>query len=80
METKKVILNLKGYRYLCSREIYFNLQSKKVFSREIIEDNTKIWLIDKIQKKSNSERWEIYTNNTLSTEAKTQLITELKNL
>ncbi|STX50466.1 Uncharacterised protein [Legionella busanensis] len=77
METKTGILNSNGFQYHFVRHIYYNKQSKKIFSEEIIEDNTEDWLINKIQEKNNTGSWQIYFNEGCTFDLQKELISEL---
>lgn len=77
METKPEILNSNGFQYHFDRHIYYNKQSKKIFSAEIIEDNTEDWLLNKVQEKNNTGSWQIYFNDGCTFEMKNELISEL---
>ncbi|KTC65344.1 Uncharacterised protein (plasmid) [Legionella adelaidensis] len=77
MKAKTEILNSNDFQYHFDRHIYYNKQSKKIFSSEIIEDNTEKWLVDKIQERNNTGSWQIYFNNGCTLEMKKELISEL---
>jgi len=77
MEAKTETLNSNDFQYHFNRHIYYNQQSKKIFSAEIIEDNPEDWLVDKIQEKNNTGSWQIYLNDGCTFEMKNELISEL---
>ncbi|KTD37593.1 hypothetical protein Lmor_0456 [Legionella moravica] len=79
MKTKKEILNSNNFQYHFNRDIYYNKQSKKIFSTEIIQDNTEDWLVDKIQEKNNTGSWQIYFNGGCTLDMKKELISELNS-
>ncbi|HAT1597259.1 TPA: hypothetical protein JAN72_06615 [Legionella pneumophila] len=77
MKIKKEILNSNDFQYHFKRDIYYNKLSKKIFSTEIIQDNTEDWLVDKIQERNNTGSWQIYFNDGCTLEMKNELISEL---
>ncbi len=56
---KEDILIKNGYRYHFTRMIYFNVDKKKIFSSEWVEDNSEAILKEKIQEK-NKDEWKFY--------------------
>jgi hypothetical protein len=75
-KSKEEILQENGYRYHFVRMIYFNLEKKKVFSFEVIDDNSESWLEQKINE-ANKEDWEFYSNSALPEQIKNDIKKEL---
>lgn len=63
LAAKAQLLERAGYRYNFEREIYFNRQTKKVFSVDFIEDNDEDTLEKRIQEDNCEERWKFYFNS-----------------
>lgn len=77
-KSKKKILQDNGYRYHFTRMIYFNLDTKKVFSFEVIDDNPENWLEQKISEPNpNNEEWTFYSNGDLPVQIKDDIKKEL---
>ena len=74
-ERKLAILKGAAFRYYFDREIYFNRQSRKIFSREAIEDNDVDWLQRCIEE--NTTEWAFYFNGEPSQAVKDSLVREL---
>lgn len=60
LKHKKNILEKANYRYHFRRSMYFNIEDKRIFSLEAIEDNNTDWLKNLIGKKKETDKWEIY--------------------
>lgn len=75
-KSKEKILQDNGYRYHFMRMIYFNLDKKKVFSFEVIDDNPEDWLEKRINE-PNKDDWEFYSNGTLPKQIKDDIKKEL---
>ena len=73
---KKEILERGNYKYHFSREIYFNRDSKKIFSLEAIEDNPSDWLREKINKAKTNDEWEFNFNATPSETIRKEILKE----
>lgn len=76
-KSKEALLKSHGYKYNFYRMIYFNIEKKKVFSYEYVEDNP-VPLIEKNILDS-SDHWIFYFNMPMSEEVKEQILSELKN-
>jgi len=76
-KSKEALLKNNGYKYNFYRMIYFNMEKKKVFSYEYIEDNS-VPLIEK-NIHDGSGQWKFYFNMPMSEEVKEQILSELKN-
>lgn len=74
---KKEILSQSGFKYNIRREMYFNRNTKKVFSLEAIEDNTLSWLEDKINTEKFGGSWSFYFNRSPSQNIKDEIIEEI---
>lgn len=76
IKKKQFLLEKEGYKYHSSRTVYFNHATKKMFSKEFIEDKD----INQIQKNIRAPKidsqWEFYFNQDLSTEAKQEILSE----
>lgn len=70
---KKKILESTGFSYHFDREIYFNRETKKVFSVEAIEDNDPEWLNQKINEENNRGEWLFYFNDPASDAVKEEI-------
>jgi len=81
-DTKRKIEILKNedYKYNFRREIYYKPQTKKVFSREAIEDHNPEWLYEKIHEDKNNDEWYFYLNDSdsVSEKIKNSVIKELE--
>lgn len=66
LKNKKDILEKANYRYHFLRSIYFNIDDKKIFSLEAIEDHDTNWLLAKINKEKETDEWELFFNTTPS--------------
>ena len=74
---KKEILEDSNYQYHFRRMIYFNRDTKKIFSFEAIEDNDPSWLINAIKEVSDLNEWRFYFNGDPSDDIKKEIIKEL---
>ena len=75
---KKEILENANYQYHFSRMIYFNRDSKKIFSYEAIEDNNLEWLNKSINERNDLNEWRFYFNDEPSGEIKIDIVKELE--
>ena len=79
LDDKAQLLERSGYRYHFSREVYFNRRSRKVFSREAIEDYGQNWLEQKIaEKPPANSKWAFYFKKEPAPVVKDTLIAELR--
>ncbi len=69
------ILKRNNYKYMFDRELYFNREARKIFSREAIEDHDVKLLKDRIEEENVSEVM-IYFNGPVSEE----IVEELKQV
>ena len=75
---KEDILKNNGYRYHFTRMIYFNIDKKKIFSSEWVEDNSEAMLKKKIAEK-NKDEWQFYFSGEIASDLlKKEVIKELK--
>lgn len=76
--SKEQILRQNGYKYYFKRMMYFNPETKKIFSYEAIDNNDEIWLEKKVHTKK-TKNWEFYFSNpkTISEMTKKDIIHEL---
>ena len=74
---KKEILEKANYQYHFSRMIYFNRDTKKIFSYEAIEDHDPSWLNDAITEGGDLNEWRFYFNEDPSDEIKKDIVKEL---
>ncbi len=78
LKHKKEILEKANYRYHFMRSIYFNFKDKRVVSLEAIEDRDVDWLANIINKKKETDEWEIYFSTTPPSEKiRNEIIAEL---
>lgn len=70
---KLKILQQNDFKYHFSRELYFNREMRKIFSREAIEDHDSTWLKGKIEEKNIYDVM-IYFNGPVSEEIKEELV------
>ena len=75
---KKEILEKANYQYHFSRMIYFNRETKKIFSYEAIEDNDPDWLEQTINEDHDLNEWHFYFNEEPSGEIKSDILKELE--
>ena len=73
---KKDLLEESGYRYHFSRMVFFNRKTKKMFSREFIEDHQLNQIRQKIREDRPDNQWIFYFNRPLSYEAKQEILSE----
>ncbi|WP_131779198.1 hypothetical protein [Legionella bozemanae] len=81
--TDQILLKIKilldsDFKHYVKRDIYFNRETKKIFSREFVRYNSEKVIKDKLQEKNNTEGWQIYFN-AYDREEIMALITELDN-
>jgi hypothetical protein len=63
VDSKWQILREAGYAYNFDREIYFNRQTKKVFSVEFVDDHSESVLQKSIEEPNGTE-WRFYFNSS----------------
>jgi len=74
---KSIILEKGGFSYHFSRMIYINVEKRKVFSHEAIDDNPVRWLIEKINEASVPDDWQFYFSGTLDEKIKRDVLREI---
>jgi len=74
---KLAILKGAGFRYHFDRAIYFNRQSRKVFSLEAIEDHDEVWLQRCVDENTDQNEWTFYFNSPFSAAIQDALTVEL---
>lgn len=78
LKQKKDVLEKSGYRYHFIRSIYFNINEKRAFSLEAIEDRDVEWLTQIISSQKETDDWEIYFSITPPSEkVRDEIIAEL---
>ncbi len=78
LKRKQDILEKAKYRYYYPRLVYFNPEDKKIFCLQDIENNNADWLEKLINKKKETDDWEIYFANTPPSEKiQNQIISEI---
>lgn len=75
MGSKERILEKNGYKHDTNRDIFYNYNTKKIFSREVIADHDENWILNKIKEDNND--WSIYSNS-MTEETKKAIISELE--
>jgi hypothetical protein len=76
LKHKKDILKKANYRYHFDRSIYYNMDDKKIFSLEAIEDNDADWLLEQIKKDKETDVWVLYFNTTPSEKIRNEILAE----
>jgi hypothetical protein len=77
-KSKEKILQENRFRYHFNRMIYFNKETRKIFSFEAIDDHDEAWLLQKIRE-ANTEHWQFYFNNPPPSDSiKNEVIRELE--
>ncbi len=77
-KSKEEILTTNAYSYNPHRMMYFNKITKKIFSYEIIADNSDQWLLTSIKEPNNETPWQFYFNSPTPSESlKAEIIHEL---
>lgn len=72
------ILDEAGYRYSLRNEIYVNRETRKVFSREFVEDHTEEE-IRKCMERPSAKSWQFYFNDDPPAGVRRELIRLLDN-
>ena len=70
---QRELLKQAGYAYSFDREVYYNNQTKKVFSLEFIEDNSADELEECIGENTDGKNWRFYFNAAPSASARQEL-------
>jgi len=70
---KRELLVQANYRYNFDRDMYVNRNQKKAFSIEYVDDTPETEIANKIQEKTDSSSWTIYTNLALPDGIKREL-------
>ena len=70
---KSDILLKANYRYNFDRDLYFNRETKKVFSMEFVDDNSEEELTRRIREENGAGIWKFYTNTTLPDSVRREL-------
>jgi len=74
---KYKLLESSGFVSHFNRAIYYNRQTKKVFSLEAIEDHDLEWLRTNIESPNNTGTWQLYFNQPLGKDTFKDLMAEL---
>lgn len=69
LATKQHILESAGYTYNFDREIYFNRNTKKVFSMDFIEDHGEEEIEQRIRRETDGTEWQFHFNSEPVAEA-----------
>ena len=77
LSDKKNLLNAEGYAYSFNRQVYYNRDSRKVFSLEFIEDHNTVNLRNHIHEYTNGQNWRFYFNEAPPNSVKRELETAL---
>ena len=75
--SKGQLLEESGYRYNFERMVYFNRKTKKAFSVEFVDDNSRDDLQRCITEETNGEGWRFYFNTPPAESVKRQLENDL---
>ena len=70
---KRALLNESGFAYGFDREVYYNQDTKKVFSIEFVEDHSAEELEKCIGENTRENGWRFYFNTVPSKSAKREL-------
>lgn len=70
---KKDILREANYVYNFDREMYFNRDTRKVFSAEFIADRPEDEIAQRISEPRNDDGWKFYSNFELPDSVKQEL-------
>lgn len=75
-KSKHKLLEDEGYQYNFDREIYSNKKHKKIFTKEVVDDHNKDWLLERITA-SNGTDWTIYSGIPLKDKIKKEILNEV---
>lgn len=75
---KRELLKQAGYAYSFDREVYYNHETKKVFSLEFIEDRNVEELAGRIAEINGGADWRFYFNAAPSDTVKSELEVALR--
>ena len=70
---KRELLAQAGYAYSFDREVYYNHETRKVFSLEFIEDHSADELEESIGENTDGVNWRFYFNAAPSDSARQEL-------
>jgi alpha-L-fucosidase len=73
---KYEFLSEHGYMNHFDRGLYFNRDSKKLFSIEAIEDHDMNWLRKSVETLNTKQTWQLYFNQPISPESIKKIINE----
>ncbi len=73
---KYEFLSKHGYMNHFKRALYFNRESKKLFSVEAIEDHDMNWLCKSVETPNIMKTWQFYFNQPISPESIKEIINE----
>ena len=77
-ENKKRILTAAGFTEHFDRNAYFNLTTKKVFTTEIVDDQSEQWLLGAIADANESRSWVFYADPPPSEQAKRAFLASIR--
>lgn len=63
---KRQLLEGAGFDYSFDRDVYYNRETKKIFSVEFVEDHTVEELDSRIRERPAGDKWRFYFNETPS--------------
>lgn len=75
---KERILKEAGFHYHFERSLYFNRETRKIFSVEAIDDHPVEWLNACISEPSRGSEWQFYFNALPSTASMTSILDGFK--
>lgn len=78
LSRKREILMQAGYVYSFDREVYYNHETKKVFSLEFIEDHSVEVLAGRIAEVNGGAAWRFYFNAAPSDTVRRELVVALR--
>ena len=70
---KRILLEDSGFAYRFDRELYYNRDTKKVFSVEFVEDHTPEKIKRCIDENTESQDWRFYFNEPPSNSVRHEL-------
>jgi hypothetical protein len=78
MSANADILVAEGYHSHIKRDIYFNRQTKKVFSFEAVEDHDEAWLRQCLLESHDAQGWRFYFNGPVSEQLMAEIVKEIR--
>ena len=70
-------LSAAGYRQLFERDVYFNRETRKIFSLEAVEDHDDEWLRERMIEPNVAGGWRFYFNDPVPEELRGEILREI---